>query len=155
MRTEQVMHDPVLTCGMDDCLGTAARLMWENDIGALPVIDGDGRVVAMITDRDICMAAYTRGLRLEDIPVRTAMSQRLVTCSPDDSVGHAEKLMSEHQIRRLPVVDPEGRPLGILTLNDLSKATRREGRRLPAADATLVRTFAEIGGPHHEPLRAV
>ena len=150
MRIEQAMQDPVVTCGVEECLGAAARLMWEKDIGALPVIGADGRVVAMITDRDICMAAYTQGLRLDEIPVLTAMSHGVVTCTPDDSLGYAEKLMSEHQVRRLPVVDPEGRPLGIVTLNDLAKATRMAGRRLPAADATLIRTFAEIGGPHHE-----
>jgi CBS domain-containing protein len=71
-----------------------------------------------------------------------------VTCSPDDSLAHAEKLMSDNQVRRMPVIDPE---VGIVTLNDLTRATRLAGRRLPAADALLVRTFAEIGGPHHEP----
>jgi CBS domain-containing protein len=152
MRIEQVMHDCVVTCGMDDRLGTAARLMWDQDCGALPVLDRDGRVVAMITDRDICMAAYTQGRRLDEIPVNTAMSRELVTCSPDDSIGNAEKLMSEHQVRRLPVVDPEGRPLGIVTLNDLANASRLLGHRMPAADSMLLRTFAEIGGPHRLPV---
>jgi CBS domain-containing protein len=151
MRLEQVMHDPIVTCAVDDSLGTAARLMWDKDCGALPVLDPEGRVIAMITDRDICMAAWSQGRRLEEIPVRAAMSHGLVTCSPDDSIAHAEKLMSENQVRRIPVIDPDGRPLGIVTLNDLTKATRLAGRRLPAADALLVRTFDAIGGPHHEP----
>jgi len=155
MRVEEVMHHPVVTCSVDDNLGTAARLMWEQDCGALPVVDQDGRVNAMITDRDICMAAYTKGLRLEEIPVRSAMSKEQFSCHAADRVTEAERLMREKQVRRLPVVDAEGRPLGILTLNDLAReAGRVPGRRAMAADADLLKTLAGVCGPHRGQVHA-
>jgi CBS domain-containing protein len=156
MRVEEVMHHPVVTCCIDDHLGTAARLMWEQDCGALPVVDQDGRVRSMITDRDICMAAYTKGLRLDEIPVRSAMSQELFSCHSADRVSEAEKLMRENQVRRLPVVDAEGRPLGILTLNDLAReAGRVPGRRPVAADVDLLKTLAGVCGPHRGQVHVV
>jgi predicted transcriptional regulator len=66
-RIEKLMHRPVVTCHVNDSLANAARLLWEQDCGALPVVDERGRVVAMITDRDICMVAYTQGLLLWSI----------------------------------------------------------------------------------------
>lgn len=151
MRIEKIMHRPVVTCHVDDHLGKAARLLWEQDCGVLPVVDGTGRVVAMITDRDICMAAYTKGLPLEAIQVRSAMSKQLYSCHPDDPVFEAEKRMSEKQVRRLPVVDGQGRVLGILSLNDLAReAGRFAGGRIQDANTSLVRTLMEVGAPHHD-----
>jgi CBS domain-containing protein len=151
MRIEKVMHRPVVTCHVDDHLGKAARLLWEQDCGALPVVDGTGRVVAMITDRDICMAAYTKGLPLEAIQVRAAMSSQLYACHPGDPVFEAEKRMGEKQVRRLPVVDEQGRVLGILSLNDLAReAGRFAGGRIQDSNSTLVKTLMEVGAPHHQ-----
>jgi CBS domain-containing protein len=149
MRIDKVMHQPVVTCSVADRLDTAARLMWEKDCGALPVVEADGRVIAMITDRDICMAAYTKGLPLNAIPVRSAMSDQLFACHPEDSVSEAEKRMGEKQVRRLPVVDADGRVVGILTLNDLAReAARFSGARVQDANLALVRTLTEVGAPH-------
>jgi len=155
MRVEEVMHHPVVTCTVDDNLSTAARLMWEQDCGALPVVDREGRVSSMITDRDICMAAYTKGLRLDEIPVRSAMSKELFSCHSADRVTEAEILMREQQVRRLPVVDAEGRPVGILTLSDLARAAgRAPGRRPAAAEADLLKTLAGVCGPHRGQVHA-
>ena len=150
-RIEKLMHRPVVTCHVNDCLAKAARLLWEQDCGALPVVDENGRVVAMITDRDICMAAYTQGLPLQSIQVRSAMSNQLYSCRPSDPVVQAEKQMGEKQVRRLPVVDEQGRVLGILSLNDLTReAGRSAGGGAQQASSTLVKTLIKMGTPHHD-----
>jgi len=64
MRAQELMVKHVLSCQEGDSMERAAHLMWEGDIGALPVVDDAGRVIGMITDRDICMAAYTQGCSL-------------------------------------------------------------------------------------------
>jgi CBS-domain-containing membrane protein len=120
MNVDEIMTREVWTCGPDDSLEEAARLMWERDCGCVPVVDGSGHVQAMLTDRDVCMAAYTQGGPLRDLRVRGAMSDHVVSVSPGEPVAEAERMMQEHQVRRLPVLDEEGRLLGLLSLNDLA-----------------------------------
>lgn len=122
MQIQHIMTEPVAVCRATDNLAQAARLMWERDCGVVPIIDETGRVMAMLTDRDICMAAYTQGRPLSEISVSVAMSKHLVVCYPEDSIEQAEERMSAHQLRRLPVVDPDGLPVGILSLSDLARA---------------------------------
>jgi CBS domain-containing protein len=121
MRVKELMTKSLVTCQPDDSLERAAQLMWECDVGALPVVDSDAQAVGMITDRDICMAAYTRGCSLAECSVKSAMSHELYRCKPDDSIGFVEETMRRYQIRRLPVVDA-GRLVGIVSLNDLAIA---------------------------------
>lgn len=119
MRIGALMHQPAITCHRDESLSEAARLLWEHDIGALPVIDEDGRVVGLLTDRDACMAAYTQGAPLASITVDSAMSHDALTVTADDPVGLALRVMTDHRVRRIPVVDGEGRPLGMVSMNDV------------------------------------
>jgi CBS domain-containing protein len=97
--------------------------MWERDCGAVPVVDGEGKVVAMITDRDVCMAAYTQGKPPHDIPVEGVMSKLLFTLAPSDSVATAVQLFKTRHVRRAPVVDGVGALVGILSLSDLVHAS--------------------------------
>lgn len=120
MRVDELMTRPVATCTATDPLNRAAQIMWDQDCGCVPVIDENDRPIAMITDRDVCMAAYTRGKSLGDISVHEAMSRNVVACRADDSVSSAESMMRGQQIRRLPVVDDDGRIIGILSLNDIA-----------------------------------
>lgn len=119
MRVRDVMTTLVHTCRPQDSLDTAARLLWEHDCGSLPVVDGNGKVGAMITDRDICMAALLRGRPLHELRVADCMSQGIATCKVDDDLATAGKRMAEHQVHRLPIVDGDGRLAGIVSLNDL------------------------------------
>jgi CBS domain-containing protein len=97
------------------------RIMWESDCGCVPVVECDGTVVGMITDRDICMAAYTQGRRLTHMTVEGAASKNLVTIGKDESLRRAEELMRDAQVRRLLVVDSAGRLVGLLSLADLAR----------------------------------
>jgi CBS domain-containing protein len=124
MRAHDLMTTRVQTVRPDETLERAAQLMWEHDCGSLPVVNRDGHVVAMLTDRDICMCAYTKGVRLSEIQVATAMSHRIYRVRPEDSVEEIERLMWATQIRRVPVTDERGMLLGILSLNDIARHVR-------------------------------
>ncbi len=119
------MSAHVVTCHAGDTLERAAQLLWENDIGVLPVVDHEGRVVGVITDRDALMAAYTRGCALNGLLVEVAMACDPVTCTIHDEAAKIEHLMAARQLRRLPVIDESGRPIGIVTLSDLARASLR------------------------------
>jgi CBS-domain-containing membrane protein len=119
------MTTNVKSCGIDDNLQRAAQIMWENDCGAVPVVDGDGRVVGMVTDRDICMSAYTRGLALWQIPVSSAMANQVHGVREEDPLEAVEALMRRARIRRVPVLDAEARLRGILSLNARSASRVR------------------------------
>ena len=146
------MTREVKACGPNDSLNRAAQLMWENDCGFLPVVsvDGDGRVIGVITDRDACMAAYTQGRPLTDIPVSAAMAHEAISCRAGDGISQAESQMRDNQIRRLPVVDAQGRLAGIISINDIAREARREaasGGRKEVGQQDVAETLAAICQP--------
>ena len=124
MKVKEIMTSDVKSCGLDTNLAAAAEIMWQNDCGALPVTDGGGNVVGMITDRDICIAAATRARSEGDITVREVLSKPLRSCSPADDIRSAMETMKAQQLRRLPVVDGDGRLSGILSLHDIAVQAR-------------------------------
>ena len=131
MKIADIMTRDVRCCNTADMLARAAQLMWDHDIGALPVVDDGGRVIGMITDRDICMAAYTRGQPLAEMFVGDVMSTKVVTCVDTATDKEAARLMASGQIRRIPVVDANRNVVGIVSLNDLALAMRRGRRECP------------------------
>jgi CBS domain-containing protein len=145
MRIKDIMTSPVATCSMSGHLNDAARVMWEFDCGSVPVVDAQGRVCGIITDRDICMAAYTQGKTLQEIPVASVMAEHVLVCHVDDSLEAAEQRMREGQVRRIPVVDHERRPAGIVSLNDVTRAAA--GQRRSNLDREVVETLAAVGEP--------
>jgi CBS domain-containing protein len=146
MRIEQIMTRDVAVCAASDSLNRAAQLMWEYDCGCVPVTDGENKIVGIVTDRDITMAAYTQGKPLTDISVGEIMSRDVVTCSAGEALASAESRMREIQVRRLPVVDASGRLLGVVSLNDLAiEAAREKGSRHPeVTPAEVAKTLADI-----------
>ena len=142
-----VMRVRVHTCSPQDTLHRAAQIMWEKDCGCLPVIDEARRVQAVITDRDICMAALTQGLALGEISVATAMSSQVRVCSPDDTLGSVEDLMREAQIRRVPVVDADQVLIGMISLADIARYLRPRGQLAPASVSQFLETLLSISEP--------
>jgi CBS domain-containing protein len=126
MSVSNVMSPDVKVCRPEDSLNDAARLMWENDFGCVPVVNSEGHVVGVVTDRDICMCAYIQGGSLASIPVSAAMSHGVHFCKATDSLTTAAGLMRNQQVRRLPVVDEDERIIGIVSINDLVRETERE-----------------------------
>jgi CBS domain-containing protein len=149
MNVQSLMTKNPKSCRADESLRTAAYLMWECDIGSIPVVDQEQRVVGMITDRDICMAAYFQDRPLSDIRVHQAMASRVVTSRPEDDVKTAERLMRDNQIRRLPVVDREGCLIGVVSVNDLARraASDRHLSSPQVAETGVVTTIAAIAAP--------
>lgn len=152
MLVEQLMNRPAITCRPHDSCHVAAGLMWEHDVGVLPVVGDDGCVCGMITDRDICMGAYLRGMQLSEMQVCDVMARAVVVCRPGDPLGVAEKIMSQSQVRRLPVVDPNSHVIGVLSLNDLAREAEQEGgrRRPDVSDVDVSRTLAAISHPRRQ-----
>jgi CBS domain-containing protein len=152
MNVSQIMSRNVETCRPEDSLSEAAGKMWDHDVGALPVVGTDGQLCAMITDRDISMAAYTQGKSLHDIPVAVAMSRQISSCRPGDSLIQAEEIMRSRQVRRLPVLDASGNLVGLVSLNDLARESEREvgrkGRELSAQEVAV--TLAAVCEPHRK-----
>ena len=152
MKVHQLMTRNVETCRADEHLDRAAARMWERDCGALPVTapgNGDARVVGMLTDRDICMAAYTQGRALHEIPVAIAMSKVLCSCRETDAIDVALRVMETNQIRRLPVLDADDHVIGLLSLADVGREAAREhvAARREVTDAALGPTLDAIAKP--------
>jgi len=144
MLISQIMSRPVASCDVHETLNTAAQQMWEHDCGAVPVTDAEGRLVGVVTDRDICMASYTQGKAPHAIAVADVMARHVITCSADDSVVVAEQLMGDNQIRRVPVVDENYRPIGMLSLNDVVRLAA-SGKKSDGAQ--VAQTLAAICRP--------
>lgn len=136
-----LMTSQVHTCQREDTLNHAAHLMWNGDCGVLPVLSEE-RVVGIITDRDICMAAYTQGKPATELGVEGAMSKDVVSCLPDESVEAALISMGKHRVRRLPVLTTQGKLVGMLTLADVVRWARPLTNA--AIDAALVEALAAI-----------
>lgn len=122
MEVKKVMNQTVVSCSQSDTLETAARIMWENDCGCVPVKDVQGRLAGMITDRDICMAAYHQHGPLSTLYVGSAMSRDVFSVRPDSTIAECQEVMRTHQVRRVPVVDGGGILVGILSLNDVARS---------------------------------
>lgn len=132
MKVHDVMTSIVKCCGPEIDLSTATSIMWEADCGALPVVDEAGRVIGMITDRDIAIAAASRGRPASDIVVSEVISWRVYGVSRDEDIKSALKTMRQEKVRRLPVVNDDGILQGILSLNDIILCAEDvRGRQVP------------------------
>ena len=129
MNVAEIMTTNVQSCRSNDTLERAAQLMWEHDCGCLPVCapaDGTEHIVGVITDRDICMRALFSGMPLRELQVQDAMAKQVLTCRPEDTLEHAEKVMRGGRVRRLPVVSEVGALAGLISLADLAQEALRE-----------------------------
>jgi CBS-domain-containing membrane protein len=106
-------------------------------------------VVGIVTDRDICMAAYTQGRALHEISVSTVMTRDVVACQPADTIARVEERMRESRVRRLPVLDDGGQLLGMISLTDIAReaALERRKRTRQVSDADVGKTLSAICEP--------
>ena len=140
MKISEVMTPNPRSVGPEEEIQIAARIMREEDAGSVPVVE-DGRLVGMVTDRDIVVRAVADGdfaCSVDDI-----MSDDVVTADPEMTTAAASQLMSEHQIRRLPVVDADDRLVGIVSIGDVAQ---RETR----AAVKAVKGATRPGGSHQQ-----
>jgi CBS domain-containing protein len=146
MKVQDIITSDVQYCGPDTNLAAAAKMMWDSDCGALPVLNVEGHVMGMITDRDICMAAATKNKPASDITVWETVSGKVYTCQPSDDVHTALDIMKREKVRRLPVVDEDGVLQGIVAMNDfVLLAADAKGAKAPAVSyEDVVRTMKAI-----------
>ncbi len=152
MRVEDLMAKDIRTCTPETRLNEAVRLMWEADCGCVPVIAA-GRIVGIVTDRDACMAAYTRGRPLWDIAVRDAMTTAVRTCGAADSLERAVETMREAKVRRLPVIDVSSQVVGLLSISDIARAisTQRVAKVRRELSDAIAEALAAICEPRQLP----
>jgi len=146
MKVQDIMTSDVQCCGPDTNLAAAAKMMWDSDCGALPVLNVQGQVRGMITDRDICMAAATKNKPASDITVWETVSGKVSTCNMSDDVRTALDIMKREKVRRLPVVDEDGVLQGIVAMNDfVLLAGEAKGGKAPGLSyEDVVRTMKAI-----------
>jgi CBS domain-containing protein len=134
------MTKEVVTCTPEDTIIDAARMMKNEDIGPVLIVDNnDSRtLVGIITDRDIVLKVIADGQDPKTTPVGEAMSKKLVTCRPNDDVDVAMKAMAQFQLRRIPVVEENMRLVGIISQADL--ATRVDA---PKKTGEVVKEISE------------
>lgn len=145
MRIADVMSRPAVTCPTDAGLDSAARLMWEFDCGLVLVVQDDGRLAGVVTDRDICLAAYMHRKPLHHIPLAKTMVKQVITVHADDDLHVAEQLMRDNRLRRLPVIDGSGRPSGVISVDDLVRLAARDTRTPVTRE--FVGTIAAVMAP--------
>ncbi len=157
MQVEQLMTRDVKAAREHDTLQAAAQIMWDRNCGCVPIVDADNRVVGIITDRDICLAAFAQSKTLSRMHVGDSMARRVHTCRVDDTLAYVEALMQQKQVRRLPVVDSEDQLVGIISLHDLAREAQREmslAEREVCPDEVGL-TLAAVSAPasrlHHGP----
>ena len=118
-KVRDVMTDRPRCVTLETPISEVAELMESEDIGSLPVLEGD-QLAGMITDRDIVVRAIARGKDPRGMPVREVASRELVTVYADDDLSNALKKMASEQVRRLPVVDEDNRLVGVLSQADVA-----------------------------------
>jgi CBS domain-containing protein len=140
MSVRDIMTTNPACCTPETSIQQVARLMAEHDCGEIPVVDGQGRVQGVVTDRDICCRAVADGANCAQAPVSEVMSSPAITVTPDMSLQDCCAVMEEHMIRRVPVVDENGCCCGIVSQADFALKT----------DGTIVDELVrEISTPTH------
>lgn len=119
MKLGQIMTRTVETCSPTDSLSAAAQKMKSHDCGCLPVVDQDQRVVGMVTDRDLVIRGLAGGRNSTDLTVADCMSKQVISATAEMDAHEAANLMSDHQIRRLPVLEG-GKLAGMVALGDMA-----------------------------------
>jgi CBS domain-containing protein len=145
VKVKDIMTGEPRACAPETSLAAAAALMLDGDCGILPVLE-DGKLVGVVTDRDMYIALATRNRRASEITVREVLQTPVYTCGPDDDIESALATMKQHCVRRLPVEGFGGTIRGIVSMNDIVLAS---GPRKPVRDGDVVSTLQAICAHHH------
>jgi CBS domain-containing protein len=146
------MTQTPVTCSPHDRLDAACLAMWENDCGIVPVVDDNGRLLGVLTDRDAAMAAWSRGVSMGAIPVDSVMCREVIACDVEDTLEDIHTAMRKARVRRIPVVDAERHLLGVVSINDLVRHATT-GRSKSTGYQALAETLTRIGVPQRKEAR--
>ncbi len=147
MFARDLMTKPVITCHVNDSVNEVAQRMMDGGIGSLVVVNDEGKLTSVITDRDICMAALTHQRTLDDILVNQAMAKSVVSARPDSTINEVSELMATHRVRRIPIADADGKPIGVVALDDLVLESVQPDTALLNGASRVAHTLAAICRP--------
>jgi CBS domain-containing protein len=126
LRCRDIMTRTVATCRRDTPIAEVARLMRDDDVGALPVIGPDGKLEGIITDRDIVVTGLNSDKPEAELRAEDCMSTDLYTANQNDRVVEVIDEMGDHKVRRIPVVDSRERLVGIISMADIALETNKD-----------------------------
>ena len=146
MKVKEVMTATPYYCQPETNLGSATELMWNANCGFLPVESTEGKIVGVVTDRDICVALGTRNQLPGDVTVGEVMSSRLYSCDPDDDIHIALQTMKEGKVKRLPVITKNGTLVGVVSMDDilLRAEPTSMGRHPELSSDEVVRAYRAV-----------
>jgi CBS domain-containing protein len=121
MRCQDIMKRPVVCCKESEAVQAAALRMRDANIGFLPVCGDAGKVVGIITDRDIVLRVCAEGLDVRKTPIAEVMTRQVISCRPVDDVRYVEGLMAREHKSRVLIVDETGKPAGVVSLSDIAR----------------------------------
>lgn len=148
MKVREIMTANPACCTPDTSAREAASLMQREDCGCIPVVEDEqsNRLVGVVTDRDLALRGFARGMG-PDTPVRELMSDSVSSCTPESDVDEVERIMSDQQVRRVPVVDDDGRCTGMIAQADLA----REALQRRLGEDELARVVERVSEPNRSP----
>ena len=154
MKVKEIMTGSPSMCDLNESLAQAAKTMWETDCGVLPVLKDGKELVGLITDRDICMAMAMRECSPAVVSAEEVITGEVYSVEPEDEIQKALQVMEQHQVRRLPVVSPEGELEGMLSMNDivLQAQENTDGNAQEVSYADVVKAYKAIC-EHRAPLQ--
>ena len=144
MKVKDIMTSDLRTCAPETSAAAAAQLMWDADCGILPVVDA-GRLVGVITDRDLYIALATRNCLASELRVGDVTTGRVVTCEPEDDIHQVMEAMTAQRVRRLPVLGFGGAVIGIVSIDDV---VREAGPRRIVTNEEVIGTLKGIYSAH-------
>lgn len=149
MKVKDVMMRTAASCTLETNLGAAVEILWNRNCGILPVVDAQQDVVGVVTDRDICIALGTRNLLPGEIVVSQVTSGKVFDCKPDDDIRTAMATMARAKVRRLPVVNANGKLEGILSMDDIviHSEARIPGKTPELSHDNVVETLKKVYRP--------
>lgn len=142
MKAKELMTAAPCCCSPDDSIQTVAQMMRDHDCGSVPVVEA-GQVVGIVTDRDLAIRAIADGMN-GGLLVRNVMTVAPECCSEEDDVQSIERVMSERQVRRVPIVNADGGVVGIIAQADLARAASQGSK---VTDEAFTETVASISAP--------
>lgn len=153
MKVEQIMTPRPRSVRMDANLAEAAKVMWDGNCGIVPVVNAEGGLEAVVTDRDVCIAAATRNrapaaIRVSELAVQTR--HPVITCGAEEDVREALTAMRTHHVRRLPVMR-NGRLVGIVSLRDIAHVASG-GRGAEVSFEDVATALQAVSRPRPEPV---
>lgn len=140
MKVREIMTADPVCCTPEDSAQKVAKILCEQNIGSVPVVldQSSRKLVGVITDRDLCCKVIAAGLNPANTKIDKVLTLNPVTCRDGENIASCEDLMQQHQIRRIPVLDGEGRCIGIVSQADVALKEKPE---------KVSRTVAEISRP--------